>query len=65
MLVCLWAAFDPHVRQLAAIVVALSMISFLAIYLLSDRPISLRSIAIVDATGVPFLAYAAWRAFGT
>jgi hypothetical protein len=61
--VCIWAAFVPGVRQLAAVVVALSMISFLILYFGGGSPPALRVIAIADLIGLPFLAYAAWDAF--
>ena len=63
MIACLWAAFDPNVRKLAAVLTALSMISFLAIYFGYGQPASLKTIALVDGIGLPFLAYAGWKAF--
>lgn len=60
---CLWAAFDPGVRKLAVIVTALSMLSFIAIFLQYGQPPSLRMIAIVDTVGLPVLAYVGWKAF--
>ncbi|MCA1748978.1 MAG: hypothetical protein ABR601_06795 [Parasphingopyxis sp.] len=63
LVLCLRAAFDPAVRQLAVIAVGLSMLAFLAIYSGYGRPESLRMIAIADLAGLPFLAFLAWRAF--
>ena len=63
VIACFWAAFDPEVRKLAVVVTALSMISFLGIYLAYGQPVSLRTIAVVDAVGLPFLAYVGWNAF--
>ncbi|MEO1044488.1 MAG: hypothetical protein AAFX04_03505 [Pseudomonadota bacterium] len=63
VIACAWATFDPSVRQLAAVVTALSVLSFLAIYAMNGMSPSLRTIAVADMTGLPFLAYAAWRAF--
>lgn len=63
LIVCIWAAIDPDVRRLAVVTTGLSMLSFLAIYWSAGQPISLRSIALVDLIGLPFLAFAAWRAF--
>ncbi|MGB5725088.1 MAG: hypothetical protein WBM39_11810 [Parasphingorhabdus sp.] len=63
MIICLWAAFDPNVRKAAFAVTALSMISFLAIYFGYGQPQSLRTIALVDGLGLPFLAYVGWKAF--
>jgi hypothetical protein len=60
---CLWAAFQPKSRQLAVLVVATSMLSFLLLFVLSGKPDCLRLIAIVDGVGMPFLALAAWDAF--
>lgn len=63
VLTCIWAAFDPGVRKLAAVLTALSMLSFLAIYIGYGQPPSLRTIALVDAIGLPFLAYVSWKTF--
>lgn len=65
MIACLWAAFDPGVRRIASIVVALSMLSFLALYWWAGAPAPLRTIALADLLFVPVLAFAAWRAFST
>ena len=63
VIVCGWAALEPEVRRLAVVVTALSMLSFLAIYLANDQPPSLKTIAVVDLAGLPFLAFAGWKAF--
>jgi hypothetical protein len=63
LITCLWAAFVPGVRQLASVVVGLSMLGFLLLYWSGGSPPALRIIAIADAAGLPFLAYAAWQAF--
>lgn len=63
VLVCIWAAFDPATRRLAAVAVGVSMGSFLLLYLLHGSPAPLRTIAVADAIGLPALAYVAWRAF--
>lgn len=60
---CVWAAFDPNVRKLVIIVTTLSMVSFLIIYGSYGQPVSLRTIAIVDALGLPLLVYVGWKAF--
>ena len=65
LLLCVWAAADPAVRQLAVIAVGLSMLSFLAIYMANGQPASLRTIALVDLAGLPALAFVAWRAFAS
>jgi hypothetical protein len=63
MVLCLWAAFDPSVRPAAALVSAISMLSFLAIYAANGQPPRLRAIALADLAGLPALAWALWSAF--
>lgn len=63
VIACLWAAFDRDVRKLSFVLTALSMVSFLAIYWGYDQPVSLKTIALVDALGLPILAYVGWKAF--
>lgn len=63
MIACLWAGFDPDVRKLAFEVPSLSMVSFLAIYYGYGQPPSLKTIALVDGAGLPFLAFVGWKAF--
>ena len=60
---CIYAIFQPGSRQLAAVMVAVSMVSFLVLFILSGKPDSLRPVAMVDLIGIPFLAIAAWNAF--
>jgi hypothetical protein len=60
---CLWAAWRPEARQLAGIVTAISMLGFLWLYWRAGAPPALRTIALVDLIGLPFLAYALWGAF--
>jgi hypothetical protein len=60
---CLWAAFDVSGRRLAAVVTAISMLSFLWLYWRAGSPEPLRRIALVDLAGLPFLVLAAWGAF--
>jgi hypothetical protein len=45
------------------VAVAISMLSFLVMYWLDGAPASLKSIAIADIAGLPFLSYAGWSAF--
>ncbi len=61
--ICVWAMLRPEARQLATAAVSISMLSFLLIYWLGGSPPALRTIAIVDLVGLPFLAYAGWHAF--
>lgn len=63
VVVCVWAAFRPEVRQLASVAVGISMASFVVIWWLSGMPPALRSIAIADLIGLPVLLYVAWQAF--
>ncbi|MGP1281804.1 MAG: hypothetical protein ACTS1X_02410 [Parasphingopyxis sp.] len=63
LIICVWAAIDPGVRQLAAVATAVSMLGFLAIYWSAGQPVALRTIALVDLLGLPFLFFVAWRAF--
>ncbi|MCZ8172145.1 MAG: hypothetical protein ACK442_03155 [Novosphingobium sp.] len=60
---CLWAAWRPEARQLAGIVTAISMLGFLWLYWRAGAPTALRTIALVDLIGLPFLAFALWGAF--
>lgn len=59
--ICVWAAFRPEVRPLGLVALTISMASFLALYLAGGAPASLRTIAVVDLIGLPFLALAAWQ----
>lgn len=63
LVICVWAALRPEVRQLASLAVAISMLSFLWLYFVAGQPLVLRQIAVVDLLGLPFLATAAWLAF--
>lgn len=58
---CIYAIFQPGSRQLAALVVAVSMVSFLVLFILNGKPDSLRLVAMVDLIGIPFLAIVAWK----
>jgi hypothetical protein len=60
---CLWAAVRPESRPLASVTVAISMVSFLLLYALAGWPAALRTIAIADLIGLPFLALVTWQAF--
>jgi len=61
--VCLLALFDPASRRAAALVAGISMVTFLGLYAAHGAPASLRSIAIADLIGVPFLLYVIWANF--
>lgn len=60
---CIWCTIDPTPRKMGVIVVAISLVSFLALYFANGSPPALRQIAIADLIGLPALAYVAWRAF--
>jgi hypothetical protein len=60
---CIWAMFDPKPRQLATVAVAISMLSFLALYWRRGSPKALKKIAQVDLVGLPALVYVGWMAF--
>lgn len=63
VIACIWAAFDPSVAKLAVVISAVSMLSFLVLYVGAGMPAGLRTIAIADMVGLPFLAFLGWRAF--
>ena len=64
-IIAAWAAFDPAVRRLGSIALAVSVVGFLILYLRAGSPAALRSIAIADLVALLPLAvvtWAAWRA---
>lgn len=61
---CVIAAFHPASRQLASVIVAISMFSFLWLWWQAGSPAALTRIAQVDLLGLPVLAFAALGAFG-
>jgi len=63
VLACIWAMIDPASRRLAVAVIATSMLSFLAIYWHAGSPPALKTIALADLAGLPFLAIVGWIAF--
>ena len=60
---CLWSAFDSQPRRAAVVLTAISMLSFLTLYFQYDSPKPLKTIALVDLAGLPFLCFVAWKAF--
>jgi hypothetical protein len=61
---CLWACFDPGARPAASAVVALSILSFLWIYVKAGMPSGpLRTIAVVDTAALAPLALVALDAW--
>ncbi len=63
VVICVWAAFDPGSRRIASVSVAISMVSFVLLWVLAGQPLALRTIARADLIGLPFLAFAVWTAF--
>lgn len=63
VVICIWCAMDPTPRKLSVVAVAISMVSFLMLYLMNGSPAGLRQIAIADLIGLPALAYVGWKAF--
>ena len=63
LVLCLWAAVDPAARRAAAVISAISMLSFLWIYVASGQPLRLRTIALADLAGLPALGFALFAAF--
>ncbi len=64
VIACIWAMFDPAVRRLAVVITALSMMSFLVLYLFARSPSWLQTIALIDLAALPVLAasaYLAWK----
>jgi hypothetical protein len=62
--VAVFAAFVPDARKAATIVAGISVLSFLAIYLLAGAPAGpLRTIALADLVALPPLAVVIWRAW--
>lgn len=60
---CVWCALDPTPRRLGVVLVAISMLSFLALYFANGGPPALKQIAVADLIGMPALLYVAWKAF--
>jgi hypothetical protein len=64
LVAALYAMFDPHSRRLASIVLAISMLSFLYLYMRAGYPEgALRKIAWVDLLGLLpliFVCFNAW-----
>lgn len=63
MVACIWCALDPTPRRLGAVLVAISMLSFLALYFSNGSPPALKQIAVADLIGLPALLYVGWKAF--
>ena len=63
MLACIWCALDPTPRRLGVVLVAISMLSFLALYFANGSPPALKQIAVADLIGLPALLYVCWKAF--
>lgn len=60
----IWAAFDPSVRRVCTVVVAIAVVSYLVLYIRAGLPGGpLRAIAAVDAFALAPLLLVAWRAW--
>jgi predicted signal transduction protein with EAL and GGDEF domain len=60
---CIWCVMDPAPRRLGAVIVAISMLSFLALYFTNGSPPALKQVAVTDLIGLPALLYVGWKAF--
>lgn len=60
---CIWCALDPAPQKLGVVLAAISMLSFLILYLANGSPVALRQIAIIDMIGLPALVFVGWKAF--
>ncbi len=61
---CLAGTFDPEARKAVSIVVAISVISFLWLYVRAGMPTGpLKTIALVDAIGLVPLLWVLWSAW--
>ncbi len=64
LVTCLFAMFSAEARKLATLVLAVSMISFLILYMRAGMPAGpLKKIAIADAIGLIPLAFVIWQAW--
>jgi len=60
----IWAAFDPSVRRMASVVVAIAVLGYLFLYARGGLPEGpLRTIAAVDALALAPLLLVAWSAW--
>ena len=64
LVACVVSAVDPGGRQLASVITAISMVSFLLLWWRAGAPEVLRTIALVDLAGLPALGIATLGAFG-
>lgn len=61
---CLWAAFDPSVRRLCTVIVAIAVLGYLALYAGAGLPRGpLRTVAAVDALALAPLLLVTWSAW--
>jgi hypothetical protein len=64
LVAAIWAAFDPSVRRMAAVLVAITVVGFLLLYVRAGLPAGpLRKIAIVDALALAPLLFVLWSAW--
>lgn len=62
-LLCAWSVFATAPRPAAAVMTAISMLTFLLLYWQSGGPPALRTIAIADCVGIVPLLVVSWAAF--
>jgi hypothetical protein len=60
---CAWSMFAATPRPAAAVMTAISMLSFLLLYWQGGSPPALRTIAIADIVGIAPLLVVGWSAF--
>jgi hypothetical protein len=66
LVAAVWAAFDPSVRRLCSVAVAIAILSYLILYVRADMPEGpLRTIAAVDAFALAPLLLVSWSAWRT
>jgi hypothetical protein len=63
IVICLWAIFQPSVRQLAVVAAGISMGSFVILWWKAGSPAALRTIAVTDIVGIAILILVGWQAF--
>ncbi len=63
LVLCSWSVVSSGPRPAAAVVTAISMVSFLLLYWQAGSPAAFRTIALADLIGLPALVLVGWAAF--
>ena len=64
LVAAVWAAFDPSVRRLCTVILAIAVVGYLVLYARAGMPEGpLRTIASVDALALAPLALVIWNAW--